>query len=596
MENNKMIRKPSPTTVLVDDSYVIRQVFKAIFSNPQIVKEEASIYTSANGLEGLGVIMISKPNIIILDSTLPKYNGRELVEYLTLNSRYQGDNHRIVVTYVNKLETDLPDQYVLVDKSSKDFLKLLISKVDDKFNSKIDFDTFWTKIGRYFATRAIVRDNKRANYSLKIKKRRLGISKIMPKILEITNQFMSRSNLFLVHMTLGRGFDSNLPQEKKDLSKYRSQYTSVLSTFVLTLFFLVFQLALVLSPGLYIFGYKLKSMATLLQDDSYQALNFNSALYEEGIEYENNIYGLKRSVEYLAQNNQEIEYEEENVLRGTDKNIAILSVKGVSTPEPRVYEEIYLDSSNPRIFFNEPIEYSELYSIREESTVNDYESSVSDENGIWMTSQVTYQLSPDGIIWYYFNKNTEKWESVNSGYLSSNNVQEVNKYLDKYQRDVGGQYLYLTAYLNSDGQTPLELYSVAVERKVGLITAVRSQKQPQSFPSVSIEFINSFDEEIELALFSAAYQGGHVTVTGEINNKALEYDGELYVYFYYFNQDTGRNGSLLGRTKLSTDIGDFTYNGLSLENGLINAELILINGSTAERLAYAQELVSIENR
>lgn len=596
MEPNTAIRKPSPSIILVEDSFVIRQVIKSVLGNEEIVQEQTIIHSSGNGLEGLGLIIVTNPNVIILDATLPKYSGRELVEFLATNPRYQGDYQRVIVTHMGNIKPDLPPQYVLIDKRDSSYLEVLISSIQDKFNGELKFNKISTRLGKFFGEKAITADCRTEKFSLKATASKFNLQRLFFLALGSISQLMSKLYLLFVYVFIGRGLDSNLPQEKKDMAKYRTQYNSVLSTFILTSFFFLIQILLVLTPGIYLYGYKFKSIASVVTRNKYQAVDFQSAVYEEGLEFNDNAYKLNSTPEYIVQRPSK-EYEEEVKLQGTDRYLSIINVKGLSAEKPKVVERITHDASSPKILFNEPIEYSDLISIRENSSVNDSQTSILETTGTWTSSRVTYQLSPDGITWYYYNVNNHRWESVVSGYLNSNLVQEVNKYIDQYEAQVGGEYLYITAYLNSDGSTPLSLHSLSVERELDIVTRIKQNREKYvTTPSKELTFLNDLDEEVELSLLSAEYENGYVSIVGETNAESRGYSGEVYIYFFYYNEETGTNGSAIGRKRLEKDQEEFNYNGISLSEGAITAEAIVIEGSQASRVSYATNPVRIVSK
>ncbi|MCA9383630.1 response regulator [Candidatus Dojkabacteria bacterium] len=71
--------------VLVDDNYAIRQLIKSILGD---LDNSIEIFSSSDGIEGLGLVYTINPDLIILDTTLPKYSGKEVYEFLLENNGY----------------------------------------------------------------------------------------------------------------------------------------------------------------------------------------------------------------------------------------------------------------------------------------------------------------------------------------------------------------------------------------------------------------------------------------------------------------------------------------------------------------------------
>jgi CheY-like chemotaxis protein len=88
----------STKVVILDDDFAIRQGIKFLIK--ELGKDnEVEVYSSANGLEGLGFIFVVSPTVLIIDTTLPKYSGREVLEYLHTNPRF--NNSKVLVLTEN---------------------------------------------------------------------------------------------------------------------------------------------------------------------------------------------------------------------------------------------------------------------------------------------------------------------------------------------------------------------------------------------------------------------------------------------------------------------------------------------------------------
>jgi CheY-like chemotaxis protein len=119
------------TIILLDDNLAIREGLKdSLYREGKKLGVTIKFYSADNGVEGLGYIFILKPDLVIVDSTLPKYGGREVLEYIFTNGRLQSLSTPIIVldqsqgTEISKEPTELVTYLV---KSDKNFL----SKIND---------------------------------------------------------------------------------------------------------------------------------------------------------------------------------------------------------------------------------------------------------------------------------------------------------------------------------------------------------------------------------------------------------------------------------------------------------------------------------
>ena len=117
--------------ILLDDDYGIREGIKTlIYEWDNHTEEKFEIYSSENGVEGLGYVYLTNPDIVIIDTTLPKYSGRELVEYLKSNSRFVGEDVKIIVLTEGEEGVglmDLPKNFEVISKTDPVFEERLKS-------------------------------------------------------------------------------------------------------------------------------------------------------------------------------------------------------------------------------------------------------------------------------------------------------------------------------------------------------------------------------------------------------------------------------------------------------------------------------------
>src|SRR5688572_14926276 len=115
------LERPKYKFVIVDDDYIFRFVLKYLLSN-YFYKPE--IYTSEDGTDGLGLIFIVNPALVIIDTTIPKYDGLEVTEYIASNEKIKASKTSIILLKEDQFKTNLEGQpnIHILNKSDKNFL------------------------------------------------------------------------------------------------------------------------------------------------------------------------------------------------------------------------------------------------------------------------------------------------------------------------------------------------------------------------------------------------------------------------------------------------------------------------------------------
>lgn len=128
--------------IILDDNYVIRnvlknEIYRSIKKEFPNIKPE--IFSSNDGVGGLGYIYLVKPSVIIIDTTLPRYSGREIFEFLQSNNNYNiSDTLVILTTEKEDKFTDLPKNFVIINKGHMNFINEvsngILAQVQQKYN------------------------------------------------------------------------------------------------------------------------------------------------------------------------------------------------------------------------------------------------------------------------------------------------------------------------------------------------------------------------------------------------------------------------------------------------------------------------------
>ncbi len=143
--------------VLIDDDYLIREVIKKVISK---MDSDFKVFTSENGIEGLGLIFVQNPSLIILDTTLPRYGGMELVKYIETNKKINDENNipLILIHEDNRIPSIDYENCIKINKKDKNFLRKLENAVYLKLRGSnySKKETLFHKIQHFLAKNIIL--------------------------------------------------------------------------------------------------------------------------------------------------------------------------------------------------------------------------------------------------------------------------------------------------------------------------------------------------------------------------------------------------------------------------------------------------------
>ena len=214
--------------VLIDDNYAIRQLLKIFLSKiSQKYSYEIKIFSTDNGAEGLGYVYITSPNIIIIDTSLPKYSGRDLLDYFIKNPKFRNDNTQVIILYEEiKTNLNLPNNFHLIDKKQIDsFQKITdtikhILGITETNRSKIILE----KIGNF-----IINKNYQNDHLLLEKHSSINLPKIIINRLSSSFLMIGRNlALTILLLIFGRPNDENTIQYDLDKKSFDQNTTPLL--------------------------------------------------------------------------------------------------------------------------------------------------------------------------------------------------------------------------------------------------------------------------------------------------------------------------------------------------------------------------------
>ena len=214
--------------VLIDNNFAIRETIKIVLNNiAENNNEKFNLYTSQNGIEGLGFVYVTHPEVIIVDTTLPKYSGNELLYFLLTNKKFHSEKVKVFVLVEKSQKIRVPANFKVLNKSSKSFLKTLEKNVAEVLNVKDDTNYKFPKIANWII--------KIAN-DLDFNKQKLKKIDLLTKFIYViyigANELILSFLLIINYLFNKRVEDSNVKQERRNLTLLRRKHypTAILGT------------------------------------------------------------------------------------------------------------------------------------------------------------------------------------------------------------------------------------------------------------------------------------------------------------------------------------------------------------------------------
>lgn len=95
---------------IIEDEFAIQQMYKFRLTN-----EGFSVYTASNGLEGLQLVKLYAPDLILLDLRMPVMSGEEMLR--TLRAEQWGKSVKVIIlTNIGKSEAPHALRFLSVDR------------------------------------------------------------------------------------------------------------------------------------------------------------------------------------------------------------------------------------------------------------------------------------------------------------------------------------------------------------------------------------------------------------------------------------------------------------------------------------------------
>lgn len=514
-------KKHIRSIVVIDDDaesqIIIRRYLATLFPL-------AKIFSSTNGLEGLGAVLVDKPDLIVLDTTLPKYSGLEVIEFVATNKWIKESKVPVVVMHEDSQSFKI---------NAKMHHVLLLSKQDEQF-----FDKLNEFLCVNTSSKKVVKRNRLFTFGLelsnaadKLRKEYFDCGtfyKIFLFCEWLFVQMLLTFSLFWIVSITKEPRKLYSPSKDKKYAELRLRSYPTLIVFIVLGLILLFEVALLLTGGIVIFNTKINSIFAASSNSV--EINLEKATYTPSkVTFENGVFTSKR--------NDANSVATTTLTPSLEVNPSVLvtpTVIKASIAPPEITTTSGLTSYNSdsgAIVFDQQVLFSVLKGFSEESSANSLDSSslpVVTEKGEKLSelrdrifksegTQIRYQLSTDNSTWWYVD-DSATWTKTELGSQSANTVQEINTYIGNFPKIAGGGNLRIKAFLLSDGTKPATLKKLTVQRLLDVVTPITAQNSKQLTVNDSSNYSVTKDTVLPAPeVLNASFFGGNKLVDGRID-------------------------------------------------------------------------------
>jgi CheY-like chemotaxis protein len=236
--------------VILEDNFNIRFTLRHLISH--LLKESDysyKIFSSEDGIQGLGYVLVTTPDLIIIDATLPQYSGKEVLEFLVTNERLMNSDVEVIAMKEGQFDLGLPSSISDLNKTDSNFVDqfvgLLVSTgvvrgscVEASSYARIN------KLSSNIIHKALSIDIDRSNIigSKSVLKATLSLKWILNSV--VMNLLLLRMYTISPHM-----IDDNVGQSRTDMKRYRTRIYPTILVLIVALGFILVQILMILFVG-----------------------------------------------------------------------------------------------------------------------------------------------------------------------------------------------------------------------------------------------------------------------------------------------------------------------------------------------------------
>lgn len=220
--------------VVLEDNLILRYLLKQL-APAQLQDVHFHMYSSDNGIEGLGLIFVLKPAFIIIDSTLPKYSGKELMFFLQENSQVKELAKKIIIMGYRE-ELEYPDNKFTFLKKDKYLFSKLQQVIADTLHKDHPIVSQTVQKQRYATN--LLRLSEAYEYGIIELHSNSIFQRILFLIPSLLLQILLGISFTLYVMIHGVPKEADVAQKNKDLAKYRQIVYFTIISFTASTFFI----------------------------------------------------------------------------------------------------------------------------------------------------------------------------------------------------------------------------------------------------------------------------------------------------------------------------------------------------------------------
>lgn len=241
--------------LIVDDDFTIREVLKKLLVR---TLSNVSILSSDNGIKGLGLVELHNPDLLIVDSTLPEFAGAELVHAIKKKEGFTAGRKVVLIHEDDNFPKINDPSITMFSKSDRNFVEKFTSYLS--FTYSIDSQKTYRQDLQNKLIKKLIRVSNRCDVIMhKISKRR-NIFNPLRWIVWLLNQiYLSILLTFFYLLSGGKVRESN-PDSNRDLTLYRVRYYPTLTTLLIGLILLIFQLGVFVASGFAVLHYNISQL------------------------------------------------------------------------------------------------------------------------------------------------------------------------------------------------------------------------------------------------------------------------------------------------------------------------------------------------
>lgn len=251
--------------VVIDDDFAIRFVVNSYLAHSKKY-HNVHVFTSENGVEGVGYVLITNPHVVIVDSTLPGYSGLELLDYLRSNREIKTGKTPILVIHETNQLPNLGENFITLSKNDSKFFPKLLRFIDDSLlytNKKlglkipaIDFyykETALDKLKRILAE-IVIRIANLSDEVLHHREKVMFIRKISHTIFWLLIQLVLSVVMSLYTIVNGSSKEENVDQAKSDSVGLRVRVYPTILIFFVSIIVVLIQAFILVGGGIILVG------------------------------------------------------------------------------------------------------------------------------------------------------------------------------------------------------------------------------------------------------------------------------------------------------------------------------------------------------